>query len=152
MTSRFYALAACLSVLYLAGCASDDYYGSPGAVSTHTSFYYGSGWYDYPYYYYDDPDYVVTPPERPGDPGARPEHPIAGVPPGEAVKPGQLPSQRPVQGSTAEQRASARQPSATSRSRMPSARPRTSMSRSRPSIPSRPRGGGMSRGGGGRRR
>lgn len=139
MWYRARSVAACLSVLvFMAGCASDDYYGSGGPVSSHTSFYYGSGWYDYPYYYYDDPEYVVEPPDRPDRPLTRPEHPIAGVPPG--------------QGAGTEPRPSARQPSATSRSRMPSARPRTSMQRSRPSIPSRPRGGGMSRGGGMRRR
>lgn len=49
MTRRAYALAVGLGALWLAGCASDDYYGSPGSVSTHSSFYYGSrGWYDYP--------------------------------------------------------------------------------------------------------
>jgi hypothetical protein len=144
------SLAAALG-LWLAGCASDDYYGSPGSVSTHTSFYYGSGWYDYPYYYYDDPDYIVTPPDRPIDPGARPENPIANVPPAEGAKPGQLPSPRPDDGPSASPRTPTQKSSTTSRSRMPSAQPRSSTSRARPSIPSQPRGGGMSRGGGRRR-
>lgn len=144
------AIAGLLAVCGLAGCASDDYYDSPGSVSTHTSFYYGSGgWYGYPYYYYDDPDYIVTPPDRPLDPGARPENPIAEVPPGERPRPTPLPAERPP---SAEQLPKLQdRPADSSRSRMPSAKPRTSTPRSRPSIPSRPRGG-FSRGGGGRRR
>lgn len=130
--------------LLIAGCASDDY-GSSGSVRTSSTIYYGSGgWYNYPYYYYDDPDYVVVPPDRIERPGARPENPIAEVPPGGALKPGQLPAQRPVQRPGVETRPSAP-------SRMPSAQPRTSRPAARPSIPSRPRGGGFSRGGGRRR-
>lgn len=129
--------------LLIAGCASDDY-GSSGSVRTSSTIYYGSGgWYDYPYYY-DDPDYVVVPPDRIERPGARPENPIAEVPPGGALKPGQLPAQRPAQRPGVETRPSAP-------SRMPSAQPRTSRPAARPSIPSRPRGGGFSRGGGRRR-
>lgn len=144
MKRRFHAvLLGAAGVAILAGCASDDYYGSPGPVSTHTAFYYGSAWYDDPYYYYDDPDYVVTPPDRPDRPalGPRPEQPIAGVPPGGGVAPTPLPADRPVQGA---------RPEPQSRSRMPAAQPRTSTMRSRPSIPSMPRGGGFR--GGGRRR
>jgi hypothetical protein len=127
----------------LAGCASDGYSGSSGSVSTHTAFYYGNPWYDHPYYY-DDPDYVVVPPDSINRPGARPENPIAEVPPGDGLKPSQLPAQRPAQGPGVDTRP------ATS-SRMPSAQPRTSRPSTRPSIPSRPRGGGFSRGGGRRR-
>ncbi|WKZ13010.1 MAG: hypothetical protein QY320_03230 [Gammaproteobacteria bacterium] len=142
---RLLGLAIACVALFT-GCASDGGSGSSGSVSSHSAFYYGNPWYNYPYYYYDDPDYVVVPPdtiERPGD-RPRPEHPIAGVPPEGGARPGQLPAERPVQGTRPETRPS-------TSSRMPSAQPRTTRSYSRPSIPSRSRGGGMSRGGGRRR-
>jgi hypothetical protein len=74
-----YSLAAGLFVFacLFTACESTDGGGS------HTSVYYGSGFYD-PWYhgdvYYDD-DIIVTPPD--GDRGPRPSHPIA-LPPGGA--------------------------------------------------------------------
>lgn len=110
----------------LAGCASDDY-GSSSSASVGTSFYYGAGYYNYPYYGYGSPVYVVTPPDRPNGPGqgVHPEQPIA-RPPGASTKPAPSP-----------------QPSTSSR--MPSAQPRTSSRSAGTSIPRTPRGGGMRR-------
>lgn len=136
------AFAASACVAHLGGCASDDYAGSSGSVSSHTAFYYGSPWYGNPYYYYDDPDYVVVPPDRPDQLPVRPENPIAELPPGERPRPTPLPAERPRVEPLPSDRAS---------SRMPKAQPRTSTPRARPSIPSAPRGGGFSRGGGRRR-
>lgn len=124
-----YAAWIPLLTLQLVGCSSNGS-GSSGPVTSHSAIYYGSPWYNQPYYYYDNPDYVVVPPDRP----LRPERPIG------PERPSQLPAERPRAGTL---------PSTSSR--MPSAQPRTSRPSVRPSIPSRPRGGGMSRGGGRRR-
>ena len=81
-----------LTLIASTGCETDG-----GGTSTHSTVYYGVGWYGDPYYHGDhDYDYEVTvpPPDRPGT-GRPPhvEHPIARPPSGGiSPRPSPMPS------------------------------------------------------------
>ena len=100
---RFFAkVGATLALVLVAftGCESTD-----GGGSSHTSMYYGVGFYDgwYHGHYDDDVDVIVTPPRNPGSgwgPGdrpsrpsdPRPSHPIARPPSNIGNRPSSMPS------------------------------------------------------------
>jgi hypothetical protein len=84
---RFFAKAGAALALVLfafTGCESTD-----GGGSSHTSMYYGVGFYDgwYHGHYDDDVDVIVTPPRNP-----RPSHPIARPPSNIGSRPSTMPS------------------------------------------------------------
>ncbi|MCB1804232.1 MAG: hypothetical protein KDJ99_03490 [Candidatus Competibacteraceae bacterium] len=65
---RFYLPVGMLSIVLLAGCATDG-------VDTSVSYYSGIGWYD-SWYINDDIDVIVEPPrDRPERPEGRPPRP-----------------------------------------------------------------------------